>query len=57
MIPKKPKPFKRTTEVRRQARLRMGSPPAAQTHQDQRKKQPKHKKRISESELEDRAIG
>ena len=42
---RKPKPFKKTTEVKRQARLRVGSPPAAQTHQDKRKKPPKHKER------------
>lgn len=54
---KKPKPFKNTTEVKRQARLRVGSPPAAQTHQDRRKKMPKHKKRVQQSETEDRAIG
>ena len=42
---KKSKPFKRTTEVKRQARMRVGSPPAAQTHVDKRKKRPKHKQR------------
>jgi hypothetical protein len=45
MRKKKPKPFKNTTEVRRQARLRVGSPPAALIHTDPRKKPPKHKKR------------
>jgi hypothetical protein len=45
MSPKKTKAFKKTTEVKRQARLRVGSPPAAQTHLDRRKKLPKHKKR------------
>ena len=45
MRSKKPKAFERATEVRRQARLRIGTPPAAQTHQDKRKKPPKHKKR------------
>ena len=43
---KKPKPFEKTTEVKRQARLRVGSPPAAQLHLDKRKKLPKHKKRV-----------
>ena len=57
MSPKKPKPFKSTTEVKRQARLRVGSPPAAQTHQDRRKKLPKHKKHVKQAETEDRAIG
>jgi hypothetical protein len=46
MSRKKPKPFEKTTEVKRQARLRVGPPPAAQTHIDRRKKLPKHKKRI-----------
>ena len=45
MSPKKPKAFEKTTEVKRQARRVVGSPPAAQTHQDRRKKSPKHKKR------------
>jgi hypothetical protein len=42
---KKRKTFERTTEVKRQARRLVGSPPAAQTHQDRRKKPAKHKKR------------
>ena len=41
---KKLKPFKNTTEVRRQARLRVGSPPAAVTHTDKKNKPVKHKK-------------
>ena len=45
MSRRKPQKFERTTEVKRQARLRVGSPPAAQTHQDRRKKLPKHTKR------------
>jgi hypothetical protein len=57
MSPKKHKPFRNTTEVKRQARLRVGSPPAAQTHQDRRKKLPKHKKHVKQAETEDRAIG
>jgi hypothetical protein len=48
MSPRKPKPFEKTTEVKRQARLRVGSPPAAQTHKDRRKKLPKHKKRVQD---------
>ncbi len=52
MSPKKTKPFKSTTEVKRQARLRVGPPPAAQTHQDRRKKLPKHKKRAQQVETE-----
>jgi len=52
MNPKKPKPFKSSTEVKRQARLRVGSPPAAQTHVDRRKKLPKHKKRVQQTDIE-----
>jgi len=52
MSRKKAKPFKSTTEVKRQARLRVGSPPAAQTHQDRRKRLPKHKKRVQQVETE-----
>jgi hypothetical protein len=37
--------FQPTKEVKRQARLRLGSPPASQTHADKRKRQPRHKKR------------
>ncbi|MFZ0963489.1 MAG: hypothetical protein WAO35_21720 [Terriglobia bacterium] len=57
MSPRKPKPFRSTTEVKRQARLRVGSPPAAQTHQDMRKKLPKHKKRVQQEDTEDRTVG
>jgi hypothetical protein len=56
MSPRKRKPFEKTTEVKRQARLRVGSPPAAQTHQDRRKKVPKHKKREKQIETEGLAI-
>jgi len=44
MKKKKPKPFKNTTEVRRQARLRVGSPPAAVRHTEKKDKPTKHKK-------------
>jgi hypothetical protein len=57
MSPRKRKLFQRTTEVKRQARLRVGSPPAAQTHQDRRKKLPKHKKRENQAETGDREVG
>jgi hypothetical protein len=57
MSPKKRKPFESTKEVKRLARLRMGSPPAAQTHQDRRKKLPKHKKLEKQAATEDLAIG
>ena len=53
MSPKKPKAFKKTTEVKRQARLRVGAPPGAQTHLDRRKKLPKHKKLVKQAEAED----
>jgi hypothetical protein len=52
MSRKKPKPFESTNEVKRQARLRVGSPPASQTHQDRRKKLPKHKKLVQLVETE-----
>ena len=52
MRSKKSKPFESTTEVKRQARRRVGSPPAAQTHQDRRKKLPKHKKHAEQIETE-----
>ena len=52
MSRKKPKPFKSATEVKRQARLLVGSPPAAQLHVDRRKKLPKHKKRVQLVETE-----
>jgi hypothetical protein len=52
MSSRKPKAFEKTTEVKRQARLRVGTPPAAQTHQDKRKKVPKHKKRQKQAEIE-----
>jgi hypothetical protein len=57
MRSKKPKPFESATEVKRLARLRVGSPPAAQTHQDRRKKLPKHKKLEKQAATEDLAIG
>ena len=57
MSPKGHKPFEKTTEVKRQARLRVGSPPAAQTHGDRRKKLPKHKKREKQAETENLALG
>jgi len=53
----KRKPFRSTTEVKRQARLRVGSPPPAETHLDKRKKRAKHKKRESQAEAEERTVG
>ena len=57
MSPRKRKTFEKTTEVKRQARLRVGSPPAGEPHKDKRKKLPKHKKREKLAEIEDRANG
>ena len=53
MSRKKRTTFEKTTEVKRQARTRVGTPPAAQTHQDLRKKLPKHKKRQTQTDLEE----
>ena len=52
MAPRKRKAFEKSTEVRRQARLRVGPPPAERTHEDRRKKSPKHKKRTRLEETE-----
>ena len=52
MSSRKRKPFQRTKEVKRQARLRVGSPPPAQPHQDRRKKLPKHRKREWRAQVE-----
>jgi hypothetical protein len=45
MKTRKPKPFRATKEVKRQARLLVGSPPPAQLHKSRKHKSPKHKKR------------
>jgi hypothetical protein len=50
---KKPKPFKNTTEVRRQARLRVGAPPSAKVILDKRDRPPKHKKPVEIAGVED----
>src|ERR1035441_7201615 len=52
MRPPKRQRFRATKEVKRQARLRVGSPPPAQPHQDRRKKPPKHKGRERQTETE-----
>jgi hypothetical protein len=52
MSTRKPKPFRATKEVKRQARLRVGSPPPAQLHASRKRKSPKHKKRAWEQTLE-----
>jgi hypothetical protein len=43
--PPKPKPFRVDKEVKRRARISVGSPPAAQCHETRKRKSPKHKKR------------
>lgn len=48
MSPRKPrtlKPFRAAKEVKRQARLRVGSPPPLQRHETRKRKPPKHRKR------------
>jgi len=50
MRPRKPKPFRAAKEVKRQARLRLGSPPPVQRHETRKRKSPKHKKRSWENE-------
>ncbi len=49
---RKPKPFRAGKEVKRLARLRLGSPPPEKTHQDRKSKPPKHRKRQAEKDLE-----
>ncbi|MFZ0639897.1 MAG: hypothetical protein WA020_12320 [Candidatus Acidiferrales bacterium] len=46
---KKPK-FEKGTEARRSARENVGTPPAARVIPDQRRKPPKHKKRLIEDD-------
>jgi hypothetical protein len=36
-------------QVKRRGRILVGQPPASRTHEDRRKKRPKHKKREQES--------
>ncbi|PYV12172.1 MAG: hypothetical protein DMG23_01995, partial [Acidobacteria bacterium] len=47
---RKPKPFRASKEVKRQARLRVGSPPPGRVHETRERKPPKHKKRRLEQE-------
>ena len=49
---KAPKPFRATKEVRRLARLRVGSPPPGHRHESPKDKPPKHKKRDVEMDYE-----
>lgn len=48
----KPKAFQATKEVRRLARLRVGSPPPVQKQESRKEKSPKHRKRALEHEAE-----
>lgn len=48
----KPKPFSATKEVKRLARLRVGTPPPSQIQPDEKRKPPKHMKKELEQELD-----
>jgi hypothetical protein len=50
--PRKPKPFRATKEVKRQARMQVGSPPPIQRHESRKRKPRKHKKQDREREVE-----
>jgi hypothetical protein len=50
--PRKLKPFRATKEVKRRARIEIGSPPPVQRHQDRKRKPPKHKKRAREQAMD-----
>jgi hypothetical protein len=52
MSPRKPKRFRASKEVKRQARLQVGTPPPSRRHETPKGKPPKHWKRVIESELE-----
>ena len=52
MSKRKPKPLRATKEVKRQARLRVGSPPPARRHELKRRKRPKHAKQEWEDVIE-----
>jgi len=49
---RKPKPFQAFKEVKRQARLRLGSPPPLQRHESHKRRPPKHKELNREQEAE-----
>jgi hypothetical protein len=44
MSARKPKAFRAVKEVKRRARLRVGTPPPVQRHANRKRKSPKHKK-------------
>jgi hypothetical protein len=48
---RKPKPFSAAKEVKRLARLRVGTPPPSQVQPDEKRKPAKHKKKELEQEL------
>ena len=48
---KRKKTFSAGKEVRRQARERLGTPPATRVEPNRRRKPPKHKKRSEEAEV------
>jgi hypothetical protein len=47
---RKQKPLKATTEAKRRARIRLGTPPPEITHLPEKLKPPKHKKQLAENE-------
>jgi len=48
---KRKRTFSASKEVRRQARERLGTPPATRVEPNRRRKPPKHKKRSEEAEV------
>jgi hypothetical protein len=51
MSPRKPpaiKPFSAAKEVKRRARVRVGTPPPTQRHESRKRRPPKHKKEVWE---------
>jgi hypothetical protein len=50
--PRKPKPFRAATEVKRRARIQVGTPPPVQRHETRKRKPRKHKKQDWEREVE-----
>jgi hypothetical protein len=52
MSSRKVKAFRAVKEVKRQARLRVGTPPPVQRHESRKRKAPKHKKQQWEEATE-----
>jgi hypothetical protein len=46
------KMFRASKEVKRRARLTLGTPPASRTHEERKRRPPKHKKREQEHATE-----